>query len=50
MPDETSKDAKFGTEQIKTALLVLPLAGTFAAVTFDVGCFGGVDVNYFPIF
>ncbi len=39
-----------GTEQLKTAVLVLPLAGTLTAITFDVAYFLGVDMNYFTVF
>jgi hypothetical protein len=39
-----------GGEQFKTALLVLPVLGTLAAVTYDVGYFTGVDINYFTVF
>jgi hypothetical protein len=37
-------------EQFKTAAVVLPVIGTSIALTYDVGYFFGIDINYFSVF
>jgi hypothetical protein len=34
----------------KDLIVVLPVLGTIASVTFDVGYFAGIDINYFTLF
>jgi len=40
----------FDPEKFKNALLVIPVLGTLCAVTFDVGYFSGIDINYYSVF
>jgi len=37
------------SEQFKTAILVIPVLGTYAH-TFDVGYFSGIGINYYSVF
>src|SRR5882672_4759524 len=40
----------FDSEQFKTAILVIPVLGTLCAITFDVGYFSGIGINYYSVF
>src|ERR1700688_3923944 len=48
--DDKKAAALFETEQLKTVILVIPLIGAIIAITYDVGYFFGVDINYFTVF
>jgi hypothetical protein len=49
--DDTGRPAKLpDMEQVKTIFLVLPIAGSLAAITFDVGYFNGIGLEYFTLF
>lgn len=47
---EAQDETKGTTLELKDALVFIPLIGTAIAVSFDVGYFWGIDINFFTLF